>query len=109
MSSPERSVHVAWKDEQTGVHVRSPQPAPRVVPLKPSARPDLGHQRAWSMALSAVAGHVDTAGFLALFGLYTAHVTGDLVTGSSTRPDRASASPGDGPPRLGVVAGRAVA
>jgi uncharacterized membrane protein YoaK (UPF0700 family) len=34
-------------------------------------------------ALSLVAGFVDTAGFLALFGMFTAHVTGDLITGAA--------------------------
>ena len=32
-----------------------------------------------SFALSFISGFVDTAGFMALFGLFTAHVTGNLV------------------------------
>jgi uncharacterized membrane protein YoaK (UPF0700 family) len=44
----------------------------------------LWNETVGSIALSAVAGYVDTSGFLALFGLFTAHVTGDLVTAAAS-------------------------
>lgn len=37
------------------------------------------NDRPASFLLSAVSGFVDTAGFIALYGLFTAHVTGNLV------------------------------
>lgn len=40
-----------------------------------------------SLALSFVSGFVDTAGFIALFSLFTAHVTGNLVLAGASLAD----------------------
>ena len=36
--------------------------------------------------LASIAGYVDTLGFVALFGLFTAHVTGNFILIGSSRP-----------------------
>jgi len=43
----------------------------------------MGSEFLGATALSFIGGYVDTAGYLALFGLFTAHITGDLVTAAA--------------------------
>ena len=48
----------------------------------------MGQEQKISLALSFVSGFIDTAGFIALFGLFTAHVTGNLVLAGAAVFDR---------------------
>src|SRR3981189_2561553 len=49
------------------------------LPAKPLAAPPAHGEMANSCTLSFIAGFVDTCVFVALFGLFTAHVTGNFV------------------------------
>jgi uncharacterized membrane protein YoaK (UPF0700 family) len=49
------------------------------LPPAPPAPPHPGQQTLQGSLLSFVAGFVDTLGFVSLFGLFTAHVTGNFV------------------------------
>src|SRR6202051_5044629 len=60
--SPAR--RIAYRSRSWRIHVMAPAPFRVTLPL----------------LLSLNAGFVDTAGFLALQGLFTAHVTGNFVT-----------------------------
>lgn len=48
-------------------------------------------ERKISFALSFVSGFIDTSGFIALFGLFTSHVKGNLVLAGASFFDRNSA------------------
>jgi uncharacterized membrane protein YoaK (UPF0700 family) len=50
------------------------------------------HSRAQGVGLGFLAGYVDTLGFLALFGLFTAHVTGNFILIGAALADPAHSS-----------------
>ena len=67
-------------------------------PSPEAARPppkNFGNDALGVIVLSGVAGYVDTAGCLTLFGMLTAHVTGSLVTAGALAAEH---------PKLGAMA-----
>ena len=68
----------------------SPNPEPEGPPAK-----NFGNEALGVIVLSGVAGYVDTAGCLTLFGMLTAHVTGSLVTAGALAAEH---------PKLGAMA-----
>lgn len=59
---------------------RTPDEASRTAQRAAKA---FGNELMGAVILSTVAGFVDTAGYMTLFGLFTAHVTGDLITAAA--------------------------
>jgi uncharacterized membrane protein YoaK (UPF0700 family) len=87
----------------SGTHPTAAVPAPRRPPPpverraveEPASEPRaLGSELFGAALLSAVAGFVDAAGFLALYGMFTAHVTGDLVAAGAAVAEH---------PHIGVI------
>jgi uncharacterized membrane protein YoaK (UPF0700 family) len=83
-----------------GKSVRSQKADTRIVPSKTmietirttrKSAKVMGSEFFGVTALSLVGGFVDTAGFIALFGIFTAHVTGDLVVGAAAVSQRLEA------------------
>jgi len=81
--------------------MRIPQAQPTTPSSRPAGTPQaLGNDLVVAALLSGVAGYVDTAGFLALYGLFTAHVTGDLVTAGAVVAERLKSG---APARLAMI------
>jgi uncharacterized membrane protein YoaK (UPF0700 family) len=87
----------------SGTHPTGTVPAPRRTPApverraaeETASEPQaLGSELFGAALLSAVAGYVDAAGFLALYGMFTAHVTGDLVAAGAAVAEH---------PHIGVI------
>jgi hypothetical protein len=61
------------------VDLRSPIQAPRRASQENDKMAVNSRNRAQGVSLGFLAGDVDTLGFIALFGLFTAHVTGNFI------------------------------
>jgi len=99
LSAPERRSGPSVREPLGRLPVVSPPSRPLAswigeprtlgTPEEPSEEP-FGSELFGATLLSAIAGYVDAAGFLSLFGMFTAHITGDLVAGSAIAVDKVS-------------------